>query len=401
MMFLLLLVLSGLLVSSAALRNSVEDLVGEVWDFGNRWLRRFIMAVTTWPTLMICAAATGTIAVVVPNNIVFVTTLIAIAAASAILAFVAIVRVGGRQGWIVGALALLVSLVMVGVVSFRGSSFSSFNGPAVALAMGFAPSFVALFAIAAEPMALFIPAGVNALEHVIESGVAGVPLLKRIKPSVQLPRVPSITKILWPVALFCIASLLMGVYLYVVPVRNDPVLLVVLVALSISIGLLNIFNKGKGTRRLLQVAFVVVTAIICLGGRSQAQASLKNLPFPTFQSPPPATAINYGRRMCENSFGQVIPLEDFPAGDIAKFNEGCFGPYLRLPKNWPGWGGQPSGDHPDPDWWVAFWFEGEQNPVGPYSLRDLQTNPPNFQYRSGTFRLQGKAGEGILLYKIR
>jgi len=84
-----------------------------------------------------------------------------------------------------------------------------------------------------------------------------------------------------------------------------------------------------------------------------------------------------------------------------KTREDCFGPSEQLPSTWPSWGAQPAGENPDPDGWVAFWFDGEPNPSKAYTFKELKNNPPRFQYRPGTFRLEGKTGEGILFYQIK
>lgn len=100
----------------------------------------------------------------------------------------------------------------------------------------------------------------------------------------------------------------------------------------------------------------------------------------------PAT---YRSLVCDDAWRHDIQE---PPGDmfVVKFTEACFDGKHYLPGGWNGWRWQAVGN--DPDWWVAFWPEGEQEPSCCYGAHD------GFAHFYTPMRFQGKPGAEIRIY---
>jgi hypothetical protein len=279
MLLILLFGAGALLASSAALRTACVGLLEAGWDFGNHWLRLLIAFTTIWPTTMIVVAAIGDQGKIkVWSSPLLAGVLAGIAALLVVFALVSIVRVGGRQGWMVGGMAFAAAVMALALISVRGTEITLFNARMFVLIMAFVPIVAAMVAaIWVPPLLWAVPMAVNTVSGTMEKALESLPW--KLKTTVKIPRVPPLKKLLWPVALFLIADCLLGAYLYLVPVADDRGLLAVLILVSIPLALLSFFDRAKGLRRLLRFAAIVITIIICVGGRSQAAGWDKFMSF--------------------------------------------------------------------------------------------------------------------------
>ena len=411
----LLLILAAIVLyygGSAVFQAQAAQLLTNGWNFGNRWGRRAILAAAAafvlWPCVLIGAAMICTageikqneawgipIPRIIPHSslwgAVVIVLLLAVIIALVWFAILWISRVGGMIGWLIMAVAaILLFLMVAGGVTIPIRGAGTYDHRWIILVLMFIPLLVALgAAIWIPPLVWLVPAGANALASQVESAsqkvewaVRHLPEMKNAPVAVKLPRVPPLKKFLWPVALFIIASLLMGTFLYFVPVQNDPVLLAVLVALSVCIILLSIFDKGKGTRKLLKVAFVAVTLIICLGGRSAAANNISGKWNRLSGLFPHQEGISYNANAICSGDDDSAPSNAAPTTDPLGIK---FSPAVASLGQANGVAVEDSGiPAPDGGTWAKFATPDDGIRMGKLMLKELKGPRGHFIYRDST-----------------
>jgi TonB family protein len=192
-----------------------------------------------------------------------------------------------------------------------------------------------------------------------------------------------------------LGELAAGVVLSLVPLNNDPGLVPLFVLASIAF-VLAILLLAKGwPRTILILIWIGIVATFFLGGREKASVKISeahaSLMVINAYSPKPANALKMDKIICDDAW-QNDTQE--PPGDhfSVTLHEACFGGLHYLPPRWQDWHYQPVGN--DPDWWVAFWPQGDPQPRGPYN----RFAKPEFTYTPMRFR--GKEGARILIYTM-
>ena len=305
MILLVLIALGAYFGGSAVFQANVAPFLEASLNFGNRWGRRIIivaaMALIIWPCILIGSAMLYTVREVKKGEelgfVFFAFPAHWWATALVLLLIVCFCWIGVRcfrtipdavgraiGGTFIAVAALFFLLLIMGGtrITILGAGVYDFRW--VTLVLAFVPLLVAVgIVIWAPPLAWAAPAIVNALASQIEDASRRIEWAVRHAPgmgtapiAVAMPRVPPLKTLLKPVVMFSVASLLMGCYLYLVPVKNDPILLLFLVIVVISLAAFSYYNTAKGLQRLLKLAAVVITVLICLSGRAQATSRVSD-----------------------------------------------------------------------------------------------------------------------------
>ncbi len=191
------------------------------------------------------------------------------------------------------------------------------------------------------------------------------------------------------------AELVIGLYFTLVPVSNDRGLAPLFLLSVLAIAFLRVGKVQGWIINTLTLLVVVLTLIFLLGGRDKVQEAVESAFHRSaviIDNHPSASNPNYYRNYQTHVICPDAWKHDFaPDANTDHFDitlhDGCFSGFVKLPARFiaPGhsywW--QPL--NPDPNWWVAFWYEGQAAPKGPYGAN----GHPECDYCPIRIRLQG------------
>jgi hypothetical protein len=115
------------------------------------------------------------------------------------------------------------------------------------------------------------------------------------------------------------------------------------------------------------------------------------------QNPQAVSVKGYTRMICDNAYEserhyekQNPPYIDIPLTDK------CFSGFIGIPKKWKSWQTQMKGSNAGD--WAAEWYNGWNNPAGPFTAAQINSGRINFNNVSYEARFQGKGT--LRMYRI-
>jgi hypothetical protein len=190
----------------------------------------------------------------------------------------------------------------------------------------------------------------------------------------------AVSKVFKRVLILIAIECILGLFLWLVPISNDRWLVFPLTLAVFAFFALKLAGAGAGARTVLALLIIGITVIFVLGGR----ARVGNFWTPSAEFGDRRTRAYNPTTICEDAFnGDVDHSADSIRTFTVNLRDGCFGPFVHLPRSWNTWYAQPQGD-PN-GFWIAYWHENTQSPRGPFGPNDRY----NFANMTSVFRLQG------------